>query len=174
MDVVKTNIEKLKGTIEIQSTLNQGASFVISIPLTTSIMDGMHVKSSGQPYILPLDDIRELVDINSGSLAEIHDDEEFLNIRGKILPVVDLDKILGNIRNHDDFKSRTVVVVETSKGLVAVRVEAVLGQVQVVLKALGEFFPSSPGVAGAAILGDGKVALILDVDQFEPVKGNVA
>lgn len=169
MDVVKTNVEKLKGTIDIHSAAGKGTSFVISIPLTTSITDGMQVRSAGQPYILPLEGIRELVDLDSEALTETHGGGKILNVRGKLLPVLELDRLLGfaDSRKVGLEAQSTIVVVECGGELFAIQVEAILGQVQVVLKALGEYFSASRGVAGAAIMGDGKVALVLDVANLQ-------
>lgn len=183
MDVVKSNIEKLKGDIQIKTEIGKGTSFIISIPLTTSITDGMLVVSDGQSYILPLDTIRELVDLKYQTTVSMHNGREVINVRGRLLPVVDVAKqlrIQGIYANTDqqygewksnDSKSRSssIVVVESDVGLVALRVDLVLGQVQVVLKSLGDYFSESAGVAGiagASILSDGKVALVLNVDQL--------
>lgn len=175
MDVVKTNIEKLRGTVEIETHPGRGTSFVISIPLTTSITDGMQVVSSGQHYILPLDGISELVDFKSEATTEMHTGGEVLNVRGKLMPLFDLERILGGVSDSPpiyasglaDDQNTTIVVVESAKGPRALRVGAVIGQVQVVLKTLGDYFPASRGIAGAAILGDGKVALVLDIDNLK-------
>lgn len=173
MDVVKTNIDQLRGTIEIKSEFGKGTSFIISVPLTTSITDGMQVVSAGHCYILPLDRIRELINSENEITTQLSPDQVMLNVRGKILPVIDLEKMLKRGKEFVDVETsnktaaNTVIVVESNKGLVALRLHAVIGQVQVVLKPLGEYFSSSPAVAGAAIMGDGKVALVLDVDNLE-------
>lgn len=174
MDVVKTNIERMSGTVEIKSTPGSGTSFIISIPLTTSITDGMQVKSGGQDYILPLNEIRELVDFNASSITRLHTGQEVLAVRGQLLPILDLDQVLYGQRarqRQDQAEANSVVVVEGTHGLVALRVQSVIGQVQVVLKALGDYFTASRGIAGGAILGDGKIALVLDIDALHSEKG---
>jgi two-component system chemotaxis sensor kinase CheA len=174
MDVVKTNVEKLKGTIEIKTRLGQGSTFEISLPLTTSITDGMQVQAAGQPFILPLDGIRELVDFNESATTQMHDGNEVLNVRGKLLPIIDLDMALGYASERVSGAEKTIVVVEGNRGIRAIRVDAVLGQVQVVLKTLGDYFSASRGIAGAAIMGDGKVALVLDIDNIESKESRAA
>lgn len=165
MDVVKSNIDKLKGTIHIESQKGLGTTFIISVPLTTSITEGMQIQCAGQRYVLPLDGIRELIDFNGAAITINNTDREIFNARGSLLPVIDLDKVFHTQASSS--QTKTIIVVETNKGRIALKVEAVLGQVQVVLKAMGEFFSSAPGIAGAAILGDGKIALVLDVDSLE-------
>ncbi|MEK6772796.1 MAG: chemotaxis protein CheA [Bdellovibrionota bacterium] len=185
LDVVKTNIDQLKGNIEIKTEMGKGTSFIISVPLTTSISDGMQVTCEGQAFILPLDRIRELMDIKNETTTKLDEGQEVLNIRGKILPVLNLAKSLKKIldytrtsqekQNNNSEISNTIVVVESStNGLVAIRVQAVVGQVQVVLKPLGEYFLACKEVAGAAILGDGKVALVLDIDNLKTGESQAA
>ncbi len=163
MDVVKTNIEKLKGTIEIESQDGQGSVFSISIPLTTSITDGMIVEVGTQLYLLPIETIRELVNIKAGSVVRMSNGVEVLNHRETIMPTLDLESLLHS-RAIDDQTERgkTMLLVDTGRQTVALRVSRVLGQAQVVLKPLGPNFSQTKGIAGAAILGDGKVALVLD------------
>ncbi len=185
LDVVKTNIEQLKGNIEIKTEIGKGTSFIISVPLTTSISDGMQVTCEGQSFILPLDRIRELMDIKNETTTKLDEGQEVLNIRGKILPVLNLAKSLKKIleysganrenQNNNSENPNTLVIVESStNGLVAIRVQAVIGQVQVVLKPLGEYFLACKEVAGAAILGDGKVALVLDIDNLKTGESQAA
>ncbi len=175
MDVVKTNIEQLKGTIDIKSEIGKGTTFIISVPLTTSITEGMQVICSGQQYILPLDRIRELIDNEEEITTQLTPDKLMLKVRENILPVVDLAQLSGHsyfaspepTEANQSKRNNTVIVVESSQGLLALRLNAVIGQVQVVLKPMGDYFSTCPGIAGAAILGDGKVALVLDVDNLE-------
>lgn len=170
MDVVKTNIEKLKGTIDVETAEGQGTCLTISIPLTTSITDGMIVKIQGQPYIIPMDCIRELVNLTGSSLIDMRAGDLVWNHRGHIYPMINLQKFLATVsvtgsplqQKDSTVSSGMVVLVEAGNRLVAMTVDGVLGQTQVVLKPMGESFKSSDGVAGAAILGDGRVALVLD------------
>ena len=171
MDIVKTNIEKLRGSIDIKTEEGKGTVFKISIPLTTSITDGMLVKIANHLYILPLDGIRELVNFSSDSVTHMHTGRDVLNVRGKLLPILNLNQVLncdlGSSMHSYNTENDTIVVVDGQRGLIALRVNGILGQVQVVLKSLSEYFSLSQGVAGAAILGDGKVALVIDVDNLK-------
>ncbi len=170
MNVVKENLEALKGRIDVESTFGQGSSFRISVPLTTAITDGMLVSVDGHIYILPMDGIRELVDLKDSGLVKMHSGEQVLNIRGKFFPLFRLaDRLRSTYHGrpsgvaHDATKDM-VVLYQHETGQVALEVDAVLGQTQVVMKPLGQSIRDSEGIAGAAILGNGKVALLLDVD----------
>ncbi len=170
MNVVKENLEVLKGRIEVESTFGQGASFRISVPLTTAITDGMLISVDGHIYILPMDGIRELVDVKDAGLVRMPSGEQVLNVRGKFFPLFKLGDRLrstyhGKRPGADrDATKDMVVLFEHETGLVALEVDAVLGQTQVVMKPLGKSIRDSEGIAGAAILGNGKVALLLDID----------
>ncbi len=182
MDVVKTNIEQLRGTIGINSEFGKGTTFTISVPLTTSVTDGMQVISAGHDYVVPLDRIRELINSENEVKTQISPDQVMISVRGKILPLIDLAKLLRNahsfsdplIDQQDTDDQSTVLVVESNKGLVALRLHSVVGQVQVVLKPLGDYFSTCSAISGAAILGDGKVALVLDVDNLDQQPAYVA
>lgn len=167
MDVVKTNIDKLKGLVDIDSTEGDGSVFTISIPLTTSITDGMVVRVSGLPFIIPMDGMRELVTLETSTLIEMRHGRSVFNHRGRIVPVIDLHEALrthlgSQAPDSAQASSMRLVLVEAGNTMVALKVDRILGQTQVVLKALGPSFQSTQGIAGAAILGDGKVALVLD------------
>jgi two-component system chemotaxis sensor kinase CheA len=176
MDVVKTNIEKIKGVIDIESTEGQGTTLTISIPLTTSITDGMILRVDEQHFILPIDSIKELVNLKASQILEMQPGSEVYNHRGLVLPVLSLKRLLIRDSKLERYQfaqgsAATLAVVETSGQTVALQTDEVLGQTQVVLKSLEASFEGIPGIAGAAILGDGKVALVLDpqglVDRIE-------
>ncbi len=164
MDVVKTNIEKLRGTVQIESILNQGTSLTVSLPLTTSITDGLLVNIHNHPYVLPIDCILELVDIRHAKIFEMRDQGTVLNLRGKIFPLIDLREIFA--RSHNALANQSaIVIIEIQGNAKAILVDQVFEQTQVVQKPLREYLvPERAGLCGAAILGDGRVALVLDVD----------
>lgn len=179
LDVVKNNVEKVKGYIDIESEEGKGSVFRLSLPLTTAITDGMMIEVENVKYILPMAGIREIVRPDQDSLTDLNEDTRLLKIRGKFSPVVCLDDILDaelmeKYRSSDEenevklaqFKpdNHVYIVVEHMANLFALRVDAILGQAQVVVKALGESFDTTKGVSGGAILGDGKVSLVLDLD----------
>jgi len=168
LDVVKTNIERLRGRIDIKTKLGQGTSFKISIPFTTAITDGMVVLIDHRRYIIPINAIREFVQIEQNSLTQISEERAVIEIRGRFLPLVITRKILfsHSFKNlaPDDKSEAMVGVVEHGGVWLALAIDSVIGQSQFVIKTLGENFSHTLGIAGAAILGDGSVALVLDVD----------
>lgn len=167
MDVVKTNIEQLKGSIEIESKLGFGTVFTITLPLTTSITDGMECKYGVNNFIIPLDKIIELISLKKGDSYRIDSSgSEILSIRDKIIPVFDLAYIFNNKDKCLDNEDQLFIIVDSSHGQIAFKIDSVLGQVQVVLKPVGESLKNIKGIAGAAILGNGNVSLVLDVDNL--------
>jgi two-component system chemotaxis sensor kinase CheA len=171
MDVVKSNIEKLKGDIQIKSEIGRGTTFTLSIPLTTSITDGMLVETQGQSFILPLDTICELVDVKNQTLINMHNGSEVVTVRDRYIPILNIDDLLrarnpAKCYSLDGGQYNSIVIVESDIGLFALRVHKVVGQVQVVLKSLGSYFSEAEGVSGASILSDGKVALVLNIEQI--------
>jgi two-component system chemotaxis sensor kinase CheA len=162
MDVVKTNIEKLKGVIDIETKEGQGATLIITIPLTTSITDGMISSVSGELYILPMDSIRELVKLDPKTLIDMNRGQKVFNHRGKSIPVIDLAALLSRGQETVPDEGHMLALVETRERIIGLQLGQVLGQTQVVLKPLGDKFEAVKGVSGAAILGDGRVGLVLD------------
>lgn len=166
MDVVKSNVDRLKGTIEIESRPGHGTTISLSLPLTTSITDGILMTLAGQPLVVPIDLVQDLVPAER--LQPYGPTGFVVEVRGSILPVIDLFEVVSAARGDLPTRRRNqgrgmLVVVESEGRRVALAVESVLGQMQLVLKPLGSILREVPGVAGAAILGDGRVALVLDL-----------
>ncbi len=181
LDVVKSNIQKLKGTIEIESTIKKGSVFRISLPLTTAITEGIVVYINQVRYVVPMDGICELLRIEDHAITNIDSSHECLTVRGKVLPLIRMNKVMSSasalkklnlvkgdfaIEQNEGMsgKNGTVVVVDHLGVLVALTVDGVIGQNQVVVKPLGQNINTTNGIAGAAIMGDGKIALVLDID----------
>ncbi len=169
MDVVKTNIEKIKGTIDIESVEGQGTIMTVYIPITTAVTDGMITAVNDQLMIMPLDTIREIVFLKNEDFFEIESGKWAFNHRGVMLPILDLESTLlsalddREIVPRNSFNSQHMaILVEVKKQKVALLVDRISDQTQVVLKPLGQHFKQTEGVAGAAILGDGAVALVID------------
>jgi two-component system chemotaxis sensor kinase CheA len=163
MDVVKRNVETLGGSIAIQSQQGRGTTFTIKLPLTLAILDGQSLSVGNQVYILPLVSIIESVRPTRENLNSVFSAGEVITIRGQVLPMLRLHRLFGVETSIDDPTQGLVVIVEHDGRKAAVMVDELLGQQQVVIKSLETNFKKVEGLAGATILGDGRVALILDV-----------
>lgn len=162
MDVVKKNIASLGGTVEIDSAEGYGMSVKVRLPLTLAIMDGMSVRVSDEVYILPLSSVIESFQINPDDINTVAQGAQLVKVREEYMPVIELEKIFSVPRFEFNNTSPIMVVVESEGSRVALMVDELLGQQQVVIKNLETNYRKVPNVSGATILGDGKVALILD------------
>ncbi len=170
MDVVKKKVQALGGRVSVTSTPGKGTRFVITLPLTLAVLDGMTVGVGPERFILPLGSVVEAVKVDDSNIDRLPGDLQVLRYRGDWLPIICLRKVLN--LEIPDRKEDLVVVVETeTDGRVAILVDELLGQRQVVLKSLEANFRRVDGVSGATILGDGRVALILDVPALSAVNG---
>lgn len=172
MDVVRRNIEKLRGKIEIQSKPGEGARFSIFLPLTLAIIDGLLVGVGEHRYILPTLTVCESFRPALGAIKTVHGRGEMINVRGRLRPLMRLYEHLQIQPASKDPCESIVVVVQSSSESRCVLVDKLIGKQEVVIKSLGETLQRNNSVAGAAILGDGRVGLILDSQalvQLEPV-----
>ncbi len=163
MDVVRQNVAALGGTITIHTEAGGGTRFRIKLPLTLAIMDGQALRIGAEQYIMPLVAIRETVRPQPGSVHTIGPGAEIVIIHGDPLPIVRLHRLFGTVAATEDPAAGLLVVVEHDGHVAALLVDELLGQQQVVIKSLEANFTRVRGIAGATILGDGRVALILDV-----------
>jgi two-component system chemotaxis sensor kinase CheA len=163
MDVVRRNVEALGGTITIQTMQGKGTRFRIKLPLTLAIMDGQALRVGEQQYILPLVAIRETVRPTRGTIHTIGPGAELALVHGEALPILRLHRVFSIPDATEDPTRGLLVVVEHDGQAAALLVDELLGQQQVVIKSLDTDFTKVRGIAGATILGDGRVALILDV-----------
>ncbi|MEQ1532403.1 MAG: chemotaxis protein CheA [Sideroxydans sp.] len=163
MDVVKRNIAAMGGRVEIESAEGLGTRILIRLPLTLAILDGLSVAVGPQTYIIPLGYIIESLLLADKDLRTVSGGGHMVHVRGEYLPLLALQEVFNLPRGSAQSDTRIVVIVEAEGKKIAVQVDELLGQHQVVIKSLETNFRKLPGISGATILGDGKVALILDV-----------
>lgn len=168
MDVVKRNIEALRGSIEIDSEPGAGTVFTLNIPLTLAIIDGLLVEISGEFFVFPLSMVESCIEVSHASIAEA-DGRQYVSVRGEIVPYIYL---------REEFDSpdvppgiEQIVIVDIEKRRVGFVVDHVTGSHQTVIKSLGKVYKNIAGISGATILGDGTIALILDVPKLISAAG---
>jgi two-component system, chemotaxis family, sensor kinase CheA len=166
MDVVKKNITALGGTVEIDSAEGYGMTVRVRLPLTLAIMDGMSVGVGEECYILPLSSVVESFQVQPGIIKTIGGHGRVVEVRDEYMPVLDLEKVFEVPRFDFEHVSNIMVVVEAEGGRVALLVDELLGQQQVVVKNLESNYRRVEDVSGATIMGDGRVALILDIGSL--------
>ncbi len=163
MDVVRRNIEALRGRIEIASTPGVGTTFTIRLPLTLAIVDGLLLRVGDERYVMPTFSVRESLRPKADHVHTLHGEPSMLRVRDQLIPLVWLSDLLDR---HDDVRRHpsegTVVVIEEDTRRVAMVVDELVGKQEVVIKSLGEAMAGIRGLAGGAILGDGRIGLILD------------
>ncbi len=163
MDVVRRNIESLGGAVLVHSTPGEGSIFSISLPLTLAILDGMVVRVGAEPYIIPINHIIETLRPHPTHVQQTADGNTVIHVRGEFVPLLFLHRVFGIPQAIEVPHHGLVVLVENGKQRVGVMVDELIGQQQVVIKTLEENTDAVEGVSGATILGDGMVALILDI-----------
>ncbi|MEK6784271.1 MAG: chemotaxis protein CheA [Nitrospirota bacterium] len=163
MDVVKRNIETLGGTVSIKTTEGRGTVFTLKLPLTLAIIEGMTIRVGQETYIVPLLSILESIQPKAGMIKTVVEKGELINVRGTYLPVVRMYEVFSLQPEITDPTQAILLILETEGEQVAVMVDEILGQQQVVIKSMEQNFRKVEGIAGATILGDGTVGFILDV-----------
>ncbi|MFI4897485.1 MAG: chemotaxis protein CheW [Phycisphaerales bacterium JB059] len=163
MDVVRRNIQALRGKVEIRSTPGRGSTFVLSLPLTMAIIDGMVIRCGVQRYVLPTLSIEQSFRPDRSEINTVMGRAETVMVRGSLLPIYRLSSLFGIEEGSSDPEHRLLVVLEASGSRCCLEVDELLGQQQVVIKTLGHGIGRLQGVSGGAILGDGRVAPIIDV-----------
>ena len=163
MDVVKRNIENLGGKVGIKTTKGKGTTFTLKLPLTLAIIDGMTVRVGKETYIVPLLSILESIQPKADLIKTVVGKGELIDVRGTYIPMVRLYEVFANEPQYTDPKEAILLILETEGERVAVMVDEIMGQQQVVIKSMEQNFRKVEGVAGATILGDGRVGFIVDV-----------
>jgi len=166
MDVVRGGINKLRGRVDIDSVPGQGTTFNIFLPLTLAIIDGMLVGVGQERFIVPTLAIRESLRPQPGMVSQVQGKGEVISVRGKLIPLIRLSDKLGLPCVAQDPCDGIVVVVDSGARNRALLVDSLIGKQEVVIKSLGDTFKHQKGMSGAAIMGDGRVALIIDPDAI--------
>ena len=166
LDVVKTHIEKLNGTVTVVSERNRGTRFTIKLPLTLAIIQGLLIRVGEEVYSIPITSVIESHRVRSEEINRI-DSYEVFNVRNEVISLLRLNRLFGvpSVEKGDD-GHHYIVIVGTAEKKVGLMVDSLIGEEDVVIKPLKDQFTNSPGIAGASILGDGSVSLIIDVGQL--------
>jgi two-component system, chemotaxis family, sensor kinase CheA len=163
MDVVRKQIQKLRGRVDIETRAGHGTTFQMKMPLTLAIIDGLAVSVGSQSFIVPIFSVREMFRPQPGQISTVQGRDEMALVRNRLLPIVRLHKRFGIAPRCSDPAEALLIVAEAEGRPFCLMVDELIGKQEVVIKSLGEIFRGVPGIAGGAILGDGKVGLILDV-----------
>ncbi|MEG1292453.1 MAG: chemotaxis protein CheW, partial [Lachnospiraceae bacterium] len=165
LDVVKSNIEALGGDVEVKSVLGEGSKFIVRLPLTLAIIQALMVEVRGEKYAIALGSIQTIEDISVDEIKYVQA-EEVIHIRGSVIPLIRLDKILDMEPREQEQDSLTVVIVRKGEKFAGLVVDNLMGQQEIVIKSIGKYINNNKIISGATILGDGEVALILDANTL--------
>lgn len=162
LDVVKSNIEALGGDVEVKTELGVGTTFTVRLPLTLAIIQALMVEIRDEKYAIALGSISNIEDIPVKDIKYV-EAQEVIHLRGKVIPLIRMDQVL-DIEPKEEPESLTVVIVQKGENLAGLVVDNLIGQQEIVIKSLGKYINNNKIISGATILGDGEVALILDVN----------
>ncbi len=165
LDVVKSKIEAINGTVEVISTIGQGSKFVIRLPLTLAIIQALMVNLNQEKFAIPLNNIKEITTIETGKITMVQDQEVVL-YRNKTLPIIRMKEVLDIEHEHETLDELIVVIVKKGDVEAGLVVDSLIGQQEIVIKSLGKYLTGIKAIAGATILGNGSVALIVDPNQL--------
>ena len=164
MDVVRKHLQKLRGRVDVHSRPGEGTTFLMKLPLTLAIIDGLVVGVGSQRYIVPIFAVREMLKPTQEAISTIRGREEMAMVRGTLLPLIRLHRRFGIDPRFENPWDSLLIVSENGGKQFCLMVDELIGKQEVVIKSLGEAMQNIPGVAGGAILGDGRVGLILDLE----------
>jgi two-component system chemotaxis sensor kinase CheA len=162
MDIVRSHIEKINGTVDIETVKGKGTRFIIKLPLTLAINRSLLVYLGEQVFAFPLANVVEIINVDKASVQKVQQRDVVL-VRGEVLPLFKLSQVLGYPDSNLQRDTFPVVVVGLSERRIGFIVDELLGEQEIVIKSLGDYIGQIPGLAGATIMGDGRVSLILDV-----------
>lgn len=163
LDVVKSNIEALGGDVEVKTELGVGTTFTVRLPLTLAIIQALMVEIRDEKYAIALGSISNIEDIPMKDIKYV-EAQEVIHLRGKVIPLIRMDQVLDIEPKEEEPESLTVVIVQKGENLAGLVVDNLIGQQEIVIKSLGKYINNNKIISGATILGDGEVALILDVN----------
>ncbi len=163
MDVVKKNLEKIKGRIDVESNPGKGTTILLRIPLTMALIEGMQIMVGIKRYIIPLLSIREFFQPVRDDITQMPDGEEVCNVRGELIPVIRLHKKYKIKAKHERIEDGVLIVINFHGKAFCLFVDQIIGQMQAVIKAIPNYFGTTEGISGFTILGDGTVCPILDL-----------
>ena len=165
LDVVKTKIEALGGSIETKTALGEGSNFIIRLPLTLAIIQALMVELGDEKYAIPLGSIETIEDVPVSEVKYVGN-KEVINLRGTVIPLIRLDRVLDVEKDEAEQQRLTVVIVKKGDQSAGLIVDNLIGQLEIVIKSIGKYINNSKMISGATILGDGEIALILDVNAL--------
>lgn len=165
LDVVKSNIEALGGDVEVKSSMGVGTTFIVRLPLTLAIIQALMVEVRDEKYAIALGSIQNIENISVNDIKYVQA-EEVIHLRGLVIPLIRLDELLDSAPKEDNPDNLTVVVVKKGDNYAGIVVDNLIGQQEIVIKSLGKCIDNNKIINGATILGDGEVALILDVNAI--------
>jgi len=166
MDVVRTNVSKLRGIINIESQVDVGTKMIIKLPLTLAIIAGMVVRSRNEIMVIPLSTVVEVLRVHTDEIFSVNKNP-VIKVRDRVIPLVSIDKLLYNQKENDDSKVfQFVVIVGVAEKVFGIKVDEMIGQKEIVIKSLGNYLGNIEGIAGSSIMGDGRVVMILDVAEL--------
>src|SRR6202000_1762658 len=166
MDVVRKHIAKLRGRIDISSHPGRGTTFLIQLPLTLAVCEGLVIGVGVPRYIVPIYVVKEMFRPAPESLSTLPDGGEMVLVRGSLMPVLRLYKRFDVVPTSEELSEGVLIVVESDRLNFCMQADELIGKQEVVIKSLGETFKNIAGIAGGAILGDGRAGLILDVEAL--------
>lgn len=172
LDAVRTSIEELRGKVTVETELGKGTSFKIILPLTLAIIDGLTIRVENETYIIPTLTVIESFRAKANEVQKAQGKGEFINFRGDILPVLRLNSLLSDSRVQTPFNDSTLICIEHERGRYVLQVNELLGRQQVVIKTLGKLMRNVKEISGAAILGSGHIALILNTEGLRDYLDN--
>lgn len=165
LDVVKSNIEALGGDVEVRTKLGEGTTFIVRLPLTLAIIQALMVEIRDEKYAIALGSIANIESIPVNEIKYVQA-QEVIHLRGAVIPLIRLDQVLDMEEKQEEPENLTVVIVKKGDSLAGLVVDNLIGQQEIVIKSLGKYINNNKIISGATILGDGEVALILDVNTL--------